>query len=233
LIMIQGVALVTGASSDIGGAIAVELMRAGASVLALGRNSAKLTALSAERSGRIEPVVADLTCDVDIAMVRDRVYRCARLDVVVLASGMYERSGDPDMLARQFAANVQGPYALLEAVRPLLISSKGLTVFINSTQGLAASPGVGQFAATQHAMRALADSMREELNPQGVRITSIYLGRTASARQAAIFAMEQRPYKPEALIQPEDVAKLVVNLAALPATSEITEIKLRPRLRSY
>jgi NADP-dependent 3-hydroxy acid dehydrogenase YdfG len=92
---------------------------------------------------------------------------------------------------------------------------------------------VGHFAATQHAMRALADSLREELNPEGVRITSLFLGRTATARQAAIFEMEQRPYVPETLIQPRDVADLVVALAMLPTTSEVTDITVRPRVKSY
>ena len=103
-------------------------------------------------------------------------------------------------------------------------------IFIYSTQGLAASPWVGQFAATQHAMRALADSTRGEVNSLGVRVTSIFLGRTATARQAAIFAMEQRPYTPERLIQPKDIAAVVVSLVMLPHTSEVTEIRMRPGL---
>lgn len=231
--MIDAVALVAGASSDIGKAITVGLVRAGAYVFALGRNNTKLMQVAADNDERIIPVVADLTRGTDIVAVRDRLSQRGRLDILVLGSGIYERSSDPDALVRQLAANVQGPYALLEAMLPLLVSSKGLVVFINSTQGLAASPGVGHFAATQHAMRALADSLRQEFNPKGIRMTSVFLGRTATARQAAIFSMEQRPYKPEALIQPEDVANVIVYLAKLPQTSEITEITMRPRLKSY
>ena len=83
-------------------------------------------------------------------------------------------------------------------------------MFLNSTQGLAASRGVGQYAATQHAMRAVADSLREEVNEQGVRVLSLFLGRTAGNLQRAIFAMEGRPYAPERLIQPGDVAEAVL-----------------------
>jgi len=231
--VIDAVALVAGASSDIGKAITVGLVRAGAHVFALGRNNTKLMQVAADNDERIIPVVADLTRGTDIVAVRDRLSQRGRLDILVLGSGIYERSSDPDALVRQLAANVQGPYALLEAMLPLLVSSRGLVVFINSTQGLAASPGVGHFAATQHAMRALADSLRQEFNPKGIRMTSVFLGRTATARQAAIFSMEQRPYKPEALIQPEDVANVIVYLAKMPQTSEITEITMRPRLKSY
>jgi NADP-dependent 3-hydroxy acid dehydrogenase YdfG len=231
--MMDAVALVAGASSDIGKAITIGLVRAGAYVLALGRNSTKLAQVAAENSQCIDPVVADLTRGADIVAVRERVSRRGRLDMLVLGSGIYERSSDPEGLARQFAANVQGPYALLEAMLPRLVNSKGLVVFINSTQGLAASPGVGHYAATQHAMRALADSTRQEYNSKGIRVTSVFLGRTATARQEAIFSLEQRSYKPETLIQPGDIAGVIVSLAELPQTAEITEIAMRPRLKSY
>jgi NADP-dependent 3-hydroxy acid dehydrogenase YdfG len=229
----ERVALVAGGSSDIGRAIVFGLVRHDASVFALGRDPGRLKQVAGEHGGRVQSIVADLTCKSNIIAVRDQVVRGGRLDILVLASGMYDRSSDLDALERQFAANVRGPYALLRALLPLLIGSKGLVVFINSRQGLSASRGVGHFAATQHAMRALADSLREELNPEGVRITSIFLGRTATARQAAIFEMEQRPYVPETLIQPRDVADLVVALAMLPTTSEVTDITVRPRVKSY
>jgi NADP-dependent 3-hydroxy acid dehydrogenase YdfG len=224
------VALVTGASSDIGGAIAHGLADAGASVLGAGRNHEKLARVAAGRNGQIETVAADLTSAAGLEAIRAHVSRCGRLDVLVLGSGIYERSANPDALMRQFIANVHGPYSLLQVVLPKLVASEGLVIFINSTQGLAASPGVGQFAATQHAMRALADSTREEVNSQGVRVTTIFLGRTATARQAAVFTMEQRAYTPERLIQPSDIASVVVGLVLLPRTSEVTEIRMRPRL---
>jgi NADP-dependent 3-hydroxy acid dehydrogenase YdfG len=227
------ISLVTGATSDIGTAISHGLADAGAHVLASGRDRDKLARVAAGREMQIETVAADLTKATGLETVAALVSRFERLDVLVLGSGIYQRSNDPDDLMRQFTANVHGPYALLQAILSLLVSSKGLVIFINSTQGLAASPGVGQFAATQHAMRALADSMRAEINPQGVRVTTLFLGRTATARQAAIFAHEQRPYFPERLIQPKDVADLVVYLTRLPRTSEVTEIMMRPQLKSY
>jgi len=224
------VALVTGASSDIGAAIAYGLADAGVSVLGSGRNQEKLLRVAAGRNGQIATVAADLTSVAGLEAILALVSQRGRLDVLVLGSGIYERSASPDILMRQFIANVHGPYSLLQAVLAQLVASEGLVVFINSTQGLTASPGIGQFAATQHAMRALADSTRGEVNASGVRVTSIFLGRTATERQAAIFATERRPYRPERLIQPKDVANIVVSLLALPRTSEVTEITMRPRL---
>jgi NADP-dependent 3-hydroxy acid dehydrogenase YdfG len=227
----DAVALVAGASSDVGRAITYALVDAGLYVYALGRNSVRLAEIAAESPGRIKPVVADLVQGLD--PIRQSMREEKRLDLLVLGSGIYERSRDSASLARQFAANVQGPCALLDAMLPLLVTAKGLVVFANSTQGLAASPGVGYYAATQHAMRAIADSTREEFNAKGVRVTSLFLGRIATARQEAIFALEQRPYKREALIQPADVARVIIDLLELPRTSEITEIRMRPRVKSY
>src|SRR6516164_6241558 len=117
---------------------------------------------------------------------------------------------------------------ILQQVLPLLVESSGQVIFINSTQALKAAAGVGQYAATKHAMKAVADSLRDEVNAKGVRVTSIFLGRTATELQRAIFAEEKRPYPPERLIQPADVAEIVLSLLKLPRTSEATDIILRP-----
>jgi len=226
-----GVALVTGASGDIGHAVGDALAGHGLHVVAVARRFDRLADLASRRP-QVQPIAADLTIAADRAAVADAANGLGRLDLLVLGSGIYQRSDDPTELERQFAANVHGPYALLQAVLPLLIASQGQVVFINSTQGLAASPGVGQFAATQHAMRALADSLRDEVNPHGVRVASVFLGRTATTRQAAIFAKEGRAYAPERLLQPADVAGIVLTLFTLPPTAEVTNITLRPRLKS-
>jgi NADP-dependent 3-hydroxy acid dehydrogenase YdfG len=226
------VALVTGGSSDIGQAISIALAGAGTHVIAVGRSRERLAELATHAPELIEPVAADLTRDDERSVVAQAASRAERLDMLVLGSGIYERSHDPSALRRQFAANVEAPYALLQTMLPMLKAASGQVVFINSTQGLTASPDVGQYAATQHAMRAIADSLRDEVNASGVRVTSIFLGRTATARQAQIFAMEGRPYPPERLIQPTDLAGVVLTLLTLPPTVEATNISLRPRLKT-
>jgi NADP-dependent 3-hydroxy acid dehydrogenase YdfG len=77
-------------------------------------------------------------------------------------------------------------------------------------------------------MKAVADSLRDEVNADGVRVTSIFLGRTATELQRTIFAAEGRTYSSGQLIQPADVAELVLFLLQLPRTSEATDIVLRP-----
>lgn len=225
------VALVIGATSDIGTAIAAALLEAGANVLLQGRNPTRLDALGTRLRGSSERIAADLTRLEDVDRLHAIVRAHGRLDTLILGAGIYERSAEPDALSRQFATNVQGPYSLLYGLIPQLVSSQGQIVFLNSTQGLSASKGVGQYAATQHALRAIADSLRDELNPQGVRVLSIFLGRTATERQRDIFALEGRAYHPERLMQPADIAHVVLAALNVPKTAEITNIMLRPMLK--
>jgi NADP-dependent 3-hydroxy acid dehydrogenase YdfG len=223
------VALVAGASGGIGSAISSELLSAGAEVILLGRNAARLKAsvpLSGSQKGQY--LAADLTDPKAARKVCSAVSARGRLDALILSSGVYERSNDPEALYRQIAANVCGPYALVQTLLPVLVESKGHVMFVNSSQALRASATVGQYAAAMHAIKAIADSLRDEVNGDGVRVTSLYLGRTAGERQRKLFAYEGRHYSPEKLIQPTDVAHTVVFLLQMPKTAEVTDLMMRP-----
>jgi NADP-dependent 3-hydroxy acid dehydrogenase YdfG len=122
---------------------------------------------------------------------------------------------------------------LTQLMLPLLKRPQGQIVFINSSAGLSTPANTGHFAATQHAFRALADVLREENNADGVRILSIFPGRTATPRIEALHGSEQRPFRPELLLQPEDIASVVLNALTLPWTAEVTNISIRPMKRTY
>jgi NADP-dependent 3-hydroxy acid dehydrogenase YdfG len=63
-------------------------------------------------------------------------------------------------------------------------------------------------------------------------VLSIYPGRTATPRQARIFEMEGRPYAPDRLLQPEDIATMIVAALKLPRTAEVTNLTIRPMLKA-
>jgi NADP-dependent 3-hydroxy acid dehydrogenase YdfG len=114
------------------------------------------------------------------------------------------------------------------------MKARGQVVFVNSSAALSAKrPDVGQYSAMKHALKAIADSLREEVNPKGIRVLTVYLGRTATPMQAAIYQREGGEYHPEALLQPEDVASVVVQTLLLPSTAEVTDISMRPMQKSY
>jgi len=134
-------------------------------------------------------------------------------------------------LDSQYSINVRGAYVLTRALLPMLKEHQGEIVFINSSVRLSTQAGVGQFAATQHALKAIADTLREEVNAEGVRVLTVSPGRTATPRQAAIHKLEAKPYRPERLIQAEDIAAVIVNALELPRTVEVTDINIRPFLK--
>src|SRR5262249_48762554 len=121
-----------------------------------------------------------------------------RLDILVHCAGMHLRGPVAEAPAREFdlhyRTNLLGPYVLTQNLLPLLVQCQGQVVFMNSSAGLTARANVGQFAATKHALKAVADSLRDEVNPQGIRVLSVYPGRTASPNQERLHALERRPY---------------------------------------
>jgi NADP-dependent 3-hydroxy acid dehydrogenase YdfG len=235
------IAVVTGASSGIGKAIALALAGEGAQVCLIGRNLETLEAV-ANRTGMQSPKArayqTDLTRDGDIqALAASLNHDAGRVDILIHSAGEIHHGVQARALVAeldaQYRANVHGPYLLTQALLPLLRLGPGQIVFINSSTGLKARAGNGQFAATQHALRALTDSLRDEVNADGIRVLSVYPGRTATPRTAALFAREQRPYRPELLMQAEDIASMVVHALTLPRTAEVTDIAMRPLRKSY
>lgn len=230
--------VVTGASSGIGEAIAVALACAGATVFGVARREDHLRAMAEafKGPGRIAPYPADLSDEADISLLADRLRgSTAGIDVLVHSAGTYSRgaveTSSADDFDRQYVTNVRAPYLLTQALLPALRASRGQVVFINSTVVFSASANVGQFAATQHALRAFADTLREEVNADGIRVASIYPGRTATPRQARIHALEGKTYFPERMLQPDDVAEVVVKILTVPRSAEVTDVRVRPMLK--
>jgi NAD(P)-dependent dehydrogenase (short-subunit alcohol dehydrogenase family) len=224
------VAVVTGATSGIGHAIAEALLASGTAVWVIGRRGEKLRELFEGRP-RVTVYQADLTDDGQIDRLRDALARQGGIDILVHAAAIIKLSPFSgalvDDLDSQYRTNVRAPYVLTQALLPLL-SKRGQVVFLNSSAGLVARAGVGQYGATKHALKAIADSLREELHPSGRRVLSVFAGRTATPMQEAIHQMENRPYDPARYMDPAEVARAVVDALAF-ETAEIKEINLRPR----
>ncbi len=232
----QQTAVITGASSGIGSAIALCLAEEGAKLRLIGRNSAALEAV-AQKARKDSPQVlayrADLTSDQDLDKLQTALkLDCETLDVLVhsagiIATGPFETASPADF-DRQYRTNVRAPYLLTQALLPLLRANHGSVVFINSSAGLSTRANVSQYSATKHALKAVADGIRAEVNADGVRILSIYPGRTASPQQEAIHRAEGKPYCPELLMQPADVARILIDALKVNRTAEVTDISIRP-----
>lgn len=234
-------ALVTGASGGIGGAIATALSRQSARLVILGRDKAKLGNLAERLSAAPEEIEArscDLTIDDEVErLCASLALERERLDILVLCAGVIDhgRLAEAPIAAldRQYLANVRGPLLLIQKLLPLLKKPRGQIVFINSSAGMSVRPNTGHFCATQHAFKVLADTLRQEVNADGIRILSVFPGRTATERIRSLHAKEGRDFQPELLLQPEEVASVVVNALSLPWTAEVTDISIRPMQKSY
>jgi NADP-dependent 3-hydroxy acid dehydrogenase YdfG len=235
------IAIVTGASSGIGRAIALSLAGEGAQLWLVGRRPDPLEEVAnlvKGYSSSVRPFRADLTSDEDIHALAAQVQvTCGRLDMLIHSAGEIHHaehaSASLSHLDRQYRANVRGPYLLTQVLLPLLRIGRGQIVFINSSSGLRARGRNGQFAATQHALKAVAESLREEVNPDGIRVLSVFPGRTATPRTEMLFREERKDYRPDLLMQPDDVATIVVHALKVPRTAEVTDISIRPLVKSY
>ena len=229
------VALVTGAGSGIGRAVAATLA-AGKRVILVSRDPAALAACAAECGPAAAPdqLPLDLTADDAPERLREAVEdRYGHLDVLVHSAGAIARGTTEtlsvDELDRLYRINLRAPYAVTRALLPLLKRRCGQVVFINSTAGLSGPPpGLGAYGALKHALRAYADALRAEVNAAGVRVLSVFPGRTATPMQRNLLAMEGRAYDPASLLQPQDVAAAVAAALAMPRTAEVTELRVRP-----
>jgi NADP-dependent 3-hydroxy acid dehydrogenase YdfG len=230
-------AVISGASSGIGRAIARELAARGATVCLLGRRRETLEEVARTEPGRMLAFPLDLSVPEQIeSFAADLARRNGRVDILVhsagvIALGAMENASLAE-LDRQLRVNISAPYLLTQSLLPLLKAQRGQIVFINSNAGLNAVPCSGQYSASKHALRAISDSLRQEINPSGVRVLDVFVGRTATPMQATVHAAEGRPYLPERLIQPQDVAAMVAQALSLPRTVEVTAIHMRPMARS-
>jgi len=232
-------AVVTGGSQGIGKAIALEFARRGIRLLLVARRQEPLdTAVSEARALGVsaEGRAMDLLDDESRARLISEIdERPSGLDVLVHSAGTIARADVADATIEdfdlQFQANVRMPFALTKGLLRSLERAHGQVVFVSSSAALVPRANAGQYAATQAGLRALATSLREEVNTAGIRVTTIFPGRTATPRQAMIHAWENKDYRPDRLLQPEDVAAMVGASIALPRTAEVTEISIRPMAR--
>ncbi len=230
------VAIITGASSGIGKAIATGLAAQGASVCLIGRKLAALESVAELIKDKAPTVLCycvDLSNDQDVSLLKSKVIKDARgADLLIHSAGVVAlnptESSSIEDLDWQYRINFRAPYVLTQQLLPLIGERQGQIVFINSSAGLSTRANVGQYASTKHALKAFADSLREEVNTTGVRVLSVYVGRTATPMQEAIHKLEHRAYVPDELLQPNDVAEVVIHSLCLPLTAEVTDINIRP-----
>jgi len=218
--------LVTGASSGIGLAIAQALSDSGAIIHGVARHWHN--APSAWRTHS-----ADLSVEGDIKrLVQEIQQESNPLNIVVHCAGAFAVGSVAEFaineLDKLYAINVRAPFLLTQLLLPQLVQSQGQIVFINSSVGITSKHSLAGYSATKFAMKALADALRAEVNSQGIRVMSVYPGKTASPMQAQAHKLFGQEYQTNKLMQAEDVAQAVLAALLLPKSAEMTDLHLRP-----
>lgn len=166
--------LVTGAARGIGRATVLRLAGGGWDVIAGVRRAEDGDVLAAE-AAHITPVVLDITDDAQVASVADGLP--PDLDAVVNNAGVVV--GGPveavplDELRRQLEVNVVGQASVTQSVLPRLRRSQGRVVFVSSLSGRVATPMFGPYNASKFALEGMADALRMELAPWGIKVSLV------------------------------------------------------------
>lgn len=170
--------VVSGASTGMGAATALELAARGYDVLAGVRDADAAERL---RTTRLEPVTLDITDPADVAALAERVRHDGRpLRALINNAGMAANApieALPLPVWRQmFEVNLFGHIAMTQALLPALRASKGTVVNISSTGGRIAMPAFGAYSATKYAVEAVSDALRREVAGQGVKVVVVEPG---------------------------------------------------------
>jgi NADP-dependent 3-hydroxy acid dehydrogenase YdfG len=218
--------LVTGASSGIGFAVAQALALAGAHIHAVARHWK-------QAPPAWHTHCADLSVESDVKRLALELRQDANpLDVVVHSAGAFAVGSVADFdineLDNLYTINVRAPFLLTQLLIPQLIQSKGQVVFINSSAGIASKQDLSGYSSTKFALKSIADALRLEVNEHGVRVMSVYPGKTASPMQEQAHKLLGQNYQANKLMQAEDVAQAVLAALMLPPTAEMTDLHIRP-----
>jgi NADP-dependent 3-hydroxy acid dehydrogenase YdfG len=213
--------VITGASSGIGAATARQAAQAGHRVVLAARSAERIEALAAELGGLAVPT--DVTrWEDNEALVQAALDAYGRVDTVFANAGFGGArgwlKGEPEEWRDMVLTNVLGAAYTVRAAIPALKASTGHVLITSSVAGRRVLPG-SFYSVTKHAVTAMAEAIRQDLDDTGVRVTSIEPG------------MVDTPFfdNPVAnALEPDDIARAIMYAVSQPAHVDVNEILIRP-----
>jgi NADP-dependent 3-hydroxy acid dehydrogenase YdfG len=235
-------ALVTGGGSGVGLAVARLFLQEGAKVVITGRDPAKLDRAAKELAGgeRLGYFAADVADPKQVAELVRRVgERFGAVDILVNNAGTNikdraVRQLTPESWRLLIGANLDGAFYCTHAVLPGMLERRdGVIINVSSIAGKRAGPlGGAAYAASKFGMSALGICLAAEEKDSGIRVSNIYPGEIDTpileVRPTPVSA-EQR----EHILRPEDVAQVVLFVAALPPRVSVPELVIKPTSQLY
>ncbi|WEH29946.1 SDR family oxidoreductase [Streptomyces sp. AM 3-1-1] len=223
--------VITGAGSGIGVAVARRLHARGDDLVLLARDAGRAKELAAAVPGA-RTLVGDLAEPDRLSWAFSHQTLPERVDALLHVAGVVDLGTVGELSLKswrqQIDVNLLAPAELTRLFLPQLRTARGQVLFVNSGAGLSASPQWAAYAASKHGLKALADSLRAEEKENGVRVTTVYPGRTTSPMQAKVHQQEGKEYDATAWIDPESVATTILTALDLPRDAVVTDLMVRP-----
>ncbi|MFJ6017094.1 SDR family oxidoreductase [Streptomyces sp. NPDC092952] len=223
--------VITGAGSGIGAAVTRRLLERGDETVLIARDAGRARELAELHPGA-RTLVGDLSNPDRLSWALAHQRMPERVDSLLHVAGIVELGPVGELTPKawhlQLNANLVAPAELTRLLLPQLRVAQGHVVFVNSGAGLAAHAEWSAYAASKHGLKALADSLRHEEHGNGVRVTSVYPGRTATPMQAKVHRQEGKEYDAARWIDPESVATTILMALDLPRDAEVNDLTVRP-----
>jgi NADP-dependent 3-hydroxy acid dehydrogenase YdfG len=223
--------LITGAGSGIGAAVTRRLLDRGDELWLLARDAGRAKELR-DRFPGVRTLVGDLAEPERLSWALGHQELPGQLDSLQHIAGVVELGEVGETTAKVWsgtlAANLTAPAELTRLLLPQVRLARGHVIFVNSGAGLRANPQWAAYAASKHGLKALADALRAEESGHGVRVTSVYPGRTATPMQEKVHRQEGRAYDPERWIPADAVATTLLTALDMPRGAEVTDLTVKP-----
>ena len=229
-------ALVTGASSGIGRAVALTLAAAGARVALVGRSRERLQSVADQIGIGAFVLPADLSDPAEVSRVAAESFRTlGEIDILLPNAGLYVpgnvAEGDPAAWDDLIAVNVSSVFRLVQAVLPRMIDRRsGDIVVTSSISGHQAIHWEPVYSASKHAVQSFVHGLRRQVAPHGIRVGAVapgvvlneLWGYTDPARIAEKVAAREG-------LQSQDVADAVFFMLTRPANVTIRDLVILPQ----
>ncbi|MBC8148299.1 MAG: SDR family NAD(P)-dependent oxidoreductase [Verrucomicrobiaceae bacterium] len=220
-------ALVTGASSGIGKAIAIALQESGMKVIGLCRSVENLP-----------EGVTPLACDLrDATQIQEAFLSLDHLDILVNSAGLAYLSrltdGDPELWEEMWQVNVHALSLCCQLALPLFPENSGQILNLSSMSGHRVPPTGGFYAATKFAVRAVSEALRAELKTAGssVRVSTLSPGFVDTPLLDKYFAGREDQLKQTResikMLTPESIAASALHVLTSPPDVEVNDIMMR------
>jgi ribitol 2-dehydrogenase len=230
------VAIVTGASSGIGRAVATLFAARGVKQVLTARSADKLAALAKQLDSDTLVVPADMTKPEDVARIVERATdKYGRIDILLANAGVYitgkVTDGEPEAWDKLIATNVTGVFRLVHAALPLMIAPhQGDSLVTSSISGHQALHWEPIYSASKHAIQSCVHGLRHQLRRTGVRVGAVAPGMVLNELWGITDPAEiDNKVSEGAGLRSEDVAAAIEFMLTRPQNVTIRDLVMLPR----